>query len=209
MYIIKHIKDENATLQEGLILVGFFGVFILLSSMFRNYYVFNGFCMGLRGRKVLVSAMFNKIGKLSMKSLSRTNSGKLVTLISADILGLERGMINLPSFFSALGVNITCYFLIGFLFKDWMYVAIIVGVWVVMVGLQVLTARKLKPLQLAQSGKNDQRMKLVNDMVTGIRTIKSYGWENHYLSKILKIRKEQEVSVFKMNIISSMGLSIF
>jgi hypothetical protein len=59
------------------------------------------------------------------------------------------------------------------------------------------------------SGKNDQRMKLVNDMVTGIRTIKSYAWENHYLQKILQIRKEQEASALKMNIVKSMGLSIF
>jgi len=28
--------------------------------------------------------------------------------------------------------------------------------------------------------RNDERMKLVNDMVTGIRTIKAYAWENHY-----------------------------
>jgi len=27
---------------------------------------------------------------------------------------------------------------------------------------------------------NDERMKLINDMVTGIRTIKAYAWENHY-----------------------------
>jgi len=37
---------------------------------------------------------------------------------------------------------------------------------------------------------NDQRMKLVNDMIVGIRTIKSYAWENHYLNKILEIRKK-------------------
>jgi hypothetical protein len=35
---------------------------------------------------------------------------------------------------------------------------------------------------------NDNRMKLVNDLVTGIRTIKSYAWENHYLKKIKEIR---------------------
>ena len=35
---------------------------------------------------------------------------------------------------------------------------------------------------------NDGRMKLVNDMVNGIRTIKSYAWEHHYMKKIGKAR---------------------
>ena len=34
----------------------------------------------------------------------------------------------------------------------------------------------------------DERMKLVNDMVTGIRTIKVYCWEHHYMKKINEVR---------------------
>ena len=36
-------------------------------------------------RKTLVSAMYDKVSVLSMKSLTETNPGKLITLISADI----------------------------------------------------------------------------------------------------------------------------
>jgi len=89
--------------------------------------------MGIRGRKVLVTAMFNKVAKLSMKSLTRTNSGKLVTLISADILNLERSMTMSPVLFSAVALNLTCYCVIGIIFKSWVYVAIIAGVWFLMV----------------------------------------------------------------------------
>jgi hypothetical protein len=38
---------------------------------------------------------------------------------------------------------------------------------------------------------NDERQKLVNDMVVGARTLKSYGWENHYISKVKEVRKSQ------------------
>ena len=43
---------------------------------------------------------------------------------------------------------------------------------------------------------NDERQKLVNDMVVGARTIKSYGWEMHYLQKIKKARAGQVIYVF-------------
>jgi hypothetical protein len=57
----------------------------------------------------------------------------------------------------------------------------------------------MKDLQLSQASKNDQRMKLVNDMVNGIRTIKSYGWETHYLEKITEVRKLQRTEIMKAN----------
>ena len=120
-------------LRDGIMYISIFGASILIGSFLRGYYVFNGYMLGIRGRKVLVTAMFNKVAKLSMKSLTRTNSGKLVTLISSDILNLERSMTMTPMLFSAIALNITCYIVIGYIFQSWVYVAIIVGVWLLMV----------------------------------------------------------------------------
>lgn len=175
-------------MKDSIIYVSIFGISILLGSIMRGVYVFNGYMMGVRGRKVLVAALFNKVAKLSMKSLTRTNSGKLVTLISSDLLNLERNMTMSPMIVTAILLNITCYGIMAYLFESWVYVAIVAGVWIGMIILQVYTARFIKGYAIAQAGQNDQRMKLVNDMVTGIRTIKSYGWEDHFLAKIKEIR---------------------
>jgi len=45
-----------------------------------------------------------------------------------------------------------------------------------------------KKIKLKESVHNDTRQKLVNDIINGSRTIKSYGWENHYLDKIYESR---------------------
>lgn len=52
-------------------------------------------------------------------------------------------------------------------------------------------------------------MKLVSDMVSGIRTIKSYGWENHYQTKIDSVRNKQCQFVWGVNFYSSMGLTVY
>ena len=57
--------------------------------------------------------------------------------------------------------------------------------------------------------RNDERMKLINDMVTGIRTIKSYAWENHYLRKVREQRAVQVAHVFWLNLVGSLGFSLF
>jgi hypothetical protein len=46
-------------------------------------------------------------------------------------------------------------------------------------------------MKAKESQTNDQRLKFVNDMVTGARTTKGFGWENHFLEKLETIRKTQ------------------
>jgi len=52
-------------------------------------------------------------------------------------------------------------------------------------------------------------MKLVNDMVQGIRTIKCYGWETHYLKKINEVRDVQLNALLKINFLNTLGLSVY
>lgn len=49
----------------------------------------------------------------------------------------------------------------------------------------------------------------MSDVVVGARTIKCYGWENHYLKKLDKIRQDQVPNVFKMNVIATFGTSLY
>ena len=63
------------------------------------------------------------------------------------------------------------------------------GVWVILMILQYWSSECSKNLKAAESGMNDDRLKLVNDLVIGCRTIKCYGWENHYIQRINDIRK--------------------
>mmetsp|Transcript_41992 Transcript_41992/g.30229 ORF Transcript_41992/g.30229 Transcript_41992/m.30229 type:complete len:82 (-) Transcript_41992:178-423(-) len=58
-------------------------------------------------------AMFNKVSKLSMKSITKTNSGKLITLISSDLLIVEKGLAFSPLIFSSIVVNLLVFVLIA------------------------------------------------------------------------------------------------
>lgn len=57
--------------------------------------------------------------------------------------------------------------------------------------LQYASTNLIRKLKGIESGINDERLKLVNDMVVGCRTIKCYGWERYYIDKINQCRKRQ------------------
>jgi ABC-type multidrug transport system fused ATPase/permease subunit len=112
-FLINYLKDETAEVKQGIMLAAGFCLLVITSGLMRNYYVFQGYLMAIKVRKILISAMFDKVGLLSTKSLTETNSGKLVTLISSDIFGVERALSHSPIVFAAPIISLTAFILIG------------------------------------------------------------------------------------------------
>ena len=137
----------------------------------------------------MVAALYDKVVKLSIKSMAETNSGKLISLISADLFAVERGLSFFPILFAAPVVNIFAYVLLA-RSVGVVYTFVTFGFWILLMGLQYLSSILSNKLKMSESSINDERLKLVNDLVVGCRTIKCYGWENHYIERINALRKD-------------------
>lgn len=111
--MIAFIKDPDAPFVEGMKLVGIFIGAQFCAMVFRNRYILGGFETSIKVRRTLVAALYDKVVKLSMKSMTETNSGKLVSLISADLFGVERGLSFFPILFAAPIINFLAYVLLA------------------------------------------------------------------------------------------------
>ena len=49
---------------------------------------------------------------------------------------------------------------------------------------QIYCAKFVRSYKVQESGINDNRLKFINDIVVGIRTIKASAWEHKYLKKV-------------------------
>jgi ABC-type multidrug transport system fused ATPase/permease subunit len=79
--------------------------------------------------------MYDKVSRLSSESLAKTNSGKLVTIISADIQAIERQMQIIPMTLSSPLINLVVYIIIGTT-VSWEYSLIVFLAWVITIFLQ-------------------------------------------------------------------------
>lgn len=209
VYLIEFIRrPESGTLGEGVGLVAIFGALMMISALFKNVYIHSGYLCAMRIRKTLVTAMYLKISKLSMKSLTETNSGKLISIVSGDIQSVERPLAMVSQVIAAPFINLVAYIVLG-VTSGWRYSLITFLIWVVILVLQHYSSKQTKTFKGKESVCNDERMKLVNDMVNGARTIKCYGWENFYMTKIKAARATQKKYVFLQGLIGFLGLSFF
>ena len=108
-YLEDEDKDDP---NEAARLVGMYCGAILISVLLRNWYIYQGYIMSIEIRKILSQAVYDKVGRMSMRSLTETNSGKLITLTSGDIMQLERPLTLAPYFLASPFINLFCYILI-------------------------------------------------------------------------------------------------
>lgn len=58
------------------------------------------------------------------------------------------------------------------------------GVLLLAIPLNTMIARKMRTYQKTQMGNKDARVKLMNEILNGIRVIKLYAWETPFLEKV-------------------------
>lgn len=176
MKIIQFIKKEDGTIEEGVLWLSLFAVCLITQPLFRNKSFVDASRESIILRKVMISSMYDKVASLNMESIARTNSGKLVTILSSDLQAIERPMQLLPSTFASPFVNLVVYIIIGNTLS-WEYSLITFVTWIITIYFQMKAAQYGKKVLIQQASYNDERQKLVSDMVIGAKTIKSYGWE--------------------------------
>ncbi len=128
-YLISYLKDPEAPYTDGIWLICVYSAAVAVSTLFRNYYIFLGYVIAIKMRKAIVSAMYDKVGKLSTKSLTETNSGKLITIISGDVFNVERAICMLPLLPASPLVTLLCLFYIAW-GSSIEYAAITLAIWV-------------------------------------------------------------------------------
>ena len=131
-FLVNYIRDEDASYTEGIKLVAIFSVLSGTSQMMRGFYIHTGFMASIKMRRTLVAIMYDKVTRLSMKSLIATNSGKLISVISGDLFAAERSLSFICNIISFPIVNIVTYIIIG-LQSSWVNSAIVFGVWLIMI----------------------------------------------------------------------------
>ena len=112
--IINYIVDDEMEVKWGIIYVCIFTLLMFLSAYFRNRFIFEGYNTSLHLRKTITHALYNKIERLTVKSLTETDSGKVISIISGDLQAIARPLCFSSIILAAPFVNLTAYIVLAF-----------------------------------------------------------------------------------------------
>ncbi|XP_015781935.1 multidrug resistance-associated protein 1 [Tetranychus urticae] len=138
---------------------------------------------------IICASIFRKSLYLGAKAKKKVSSGKIVNLMTSDSQKFYSTMFSLNTLWS-IPVRIICSLLI--LYSELGYSAF-VAIFIV-IGTSLanrIISKRYKRLRQEHSKINDKRIESVYEILNSIRIIKFYAWEESFIKKTNKLRKEE------------------
>ncbi|XP_047908890.1 multidrug resistance-associated protein 1 isoform X5 [Anser cygnoides] len=169
--------------------------FVALSqTLLHQLYQRNNMLTAVKIKTAVVGLIYKKALTLANSSRRNYTTGEIVNLMSADVQQLMELTVNINLLWSAPFQIIMAVF---FLWKELGPSALAgVAVLLLVIPINALIAAKVKSLKKSQMRYSDQRVKLLSEMLHGIKILKLHAWEPAYQRKVTNIR-EREVGVLK------------
>uniref|UniRef100_A0A0N4ZYB8 Multidrug resistance-associated protein 1 n=1 Tax=Parastrongyloides trichosuri TaxID=131310 RepID=A0A0N4ZYB8_PARTI len=199
--MIDFVSDPKSSLWLGLS----YGILMFVVSELRsfcvNYYFYIMFRLGTKIQTTLTSAVYKKTLRLSNVARKDKTVGEIVNLMAIDIERFQMITSQVQQYWSSPFQIILALI---FLYNTLGYAAI-AGTFVmfVFVFLNYYLSVTIRKYQIAQMKYKDERVKMCNEVLNGMKVVKLYAWEIPMSEMIESIRKKELECIRKASIIRS------
>ncbi|KAJ8251178.1 hypothetical protein GJAV_G00218150 [Gymnothorax javanicus] len=192
--LIEFVNDSSAPSWQGYFYTGLLFLCTCVQTLILQKYFHVCFVTGMRLRSAIVGAVYRKALVITSAARRSSTVGEIVNLMSVDAQRFVDLITYINMVWSApLQVVLALYFLWQTLGPS---VLAGVAVMVLMFPINAVIAMKNKTFQVAQMKSKDNRIKLMNELLNGIKVLKLYAWELAFKDKVSEIR-ESELRVLK------------
>ncbi|KAL7751754.1 hypothetical protein RI367_002753 [Sorochytrium milnesiophthora] len=185
--------DPPPPLSTGLGMVLLLFVLQVTSTLATHAWQFHSQMVGLKARTALSSAVYAKALRLSNAARQKWSLGKVMNLVATDLPRIDNIASNGHILWAApVQIIVGSVFLFRFV-----GVAALGGLAVFTLFMPIQTAGMRVVTRKRRSGQliSDQRVKLTNELLQGIKIVKLLTWETPFFNKINTVRdKEVELS---------------
>ncbi|XP_065914062.1 ATP-binding cassette sub-family C member 4-like isoform X2 [Dysidea avara] len=185
----------------GITLISCLGV----STFTWTFYI--GDKLGMIHRIALVSTIYSKVLRLSQSTIGQLSIGHIVNLCSNDVQRFDTNFefINqvwaVPLFFP-----VVVYLLWREIGPSCLPALAVV---VLQPPLQFLLTRLVAKWRLKSAKVTDKRVKVMNEIISGMRLIKMYAWEWAFHEHVKKIRKKESKIITHASLIYGSSIGVF
>ncbi|XP_075710611.1 multidrug resistance-associated protein 1-like [Rhinoderma darwinii] len=192
--MIAFCEDRSEGVRTGYLLaLALLVVTILQTFILQLYQRFN-MLSAVKIKTAVAGIIYKKSLNLANSTRRKFTTGELVNLMSSDAQQLMDLTVNVNLLWSA---PFQIFMAIVFLWQE-LGASVLAGVavLVLIIPLNAYIAAKVKQLKKSHLKSKDQRIKLLNEILHGIKILKLYAWEPSYQRKVVDIR-EREMEVLK------------
>ncbi|KAM4729257.1 ATP-binding cassette sub-family C member 2 [Anableps anableps] len=205
--MISFTQNKSSYAWEGYLYAVLLLVVALLQSLFLQQYFQRCFVLGMKVRTALMAAVYKKALVMSNDNRKESTVGETVNLMSADAQRFNDVTNFIHLLWSCpLQIAVSIVFL-------WMELgpSTLAGlaVMVLMVPINGLLATRARKFQIENMKFKDKRMKIMNEMLNGIKILKLFAWEPSFQDQVENIRGKELKVMRKFAYLTAVSTFIF
>ncbi|XP_052284442.1 multidrug resistance-associated protein 1-like isoform X2 [Dreissena polymorpha] len=201
--LIDFTEDTTQPTWKGYVYsVGFFAVSVLQGLLMHNMY-HQSMTLGIKLRSTLISAIFKKSLRLSNQARTESTSGEIMNLMSVDAQNIKDLCEYMWCLWSGPLQIIVCVILLYYTVGFAMFAGL--GVMLLLTPVNLITTSKVQTYQKTMMEFKDSRIKLMTEILNGIKILKLYAWEMAFGEKITLIRGKELAMMYKEQMMYSIS----
>uniref|UniRef100_A0A8C9U6D6 ABC-type glutathione-S-conjugate transporter n=1 Tax=Scleropages formosus TaxID=113540 RepID=A0A8C9U6D6_SCLFO len=205
--LLGFMRDEDTPLWKGYFYASLMFLLSCLQSLFNHQYMYTCFTVGMRVKTAVMGLVYRKSLIISSAARKTCTVGEIVNLVSADTQKLMDFVVYFNAVWLApIEITLCLFFL-------WQHLgpSALAGIATVILifPLNGFIAKKRSKLQEVQMKFMDGRIKLMNEILNGIKILKFYAWEKAFLEQVLGYRQKELKALKKSQILYSISVASF
>ncbi|EFA03658.1 probable multidrug resistance-associated protein lethal(2)03659 [Tribolium castaneum] len=205
-WLVAKLMEEIINSKNEYYLYGFLVILVnFLSVIVGHFYHLKVQHLGMKIRISCCSLIYQKALKISKQVESESKMGKIVNLLSNDVNRFDLAPMHLINLivapFETLFVIFSLYATVG--------TTAVSGIvfLAVFMPLQMYMGKLTTTYRLKSATNTDRRIKLMNEIITGIKVIKMFVWEKLFVDIIEKARRLEVRQIRKISNIRALNVS--
>ncbi|KAJ9552037.1 hypothetical protein OSB04_016082 [Centaurea solstitialis] len=192
---VQYLNGRRDFENQGLILVAGFTISKMVGCFTQRHWYFKLQQAGIRARSAIVAMIYKKGLTISGQSKQGKSSGEIINLMAVDAERVGTYAWYMHDFWLAF---VQVGLALALLYRNLGLAGVASLVATVLVLLANLPLGNLQEkLQDDLMKSKDKRMKVTSEVLRNMRVLKLQGWEMKFLSKIVKLRDDEENALKK------------
>ncbi|CAH1987634.1 unnamed protein product [Acanthoscelides obtectus] len=166
----------------------------LMNILIAHPYMMGMLHLGMKLRVACCSLIYRKSLKLSKTALRDTTAGQVVNLLSNDVNRFDVAVLFAHQLWVGPIETVVCTY---FMYLQ-VGIAAAVGVLalIMFIPIQFYFGRQISKLRMRTALRTDERVRLMNEIISGIQVIKMYAWEKSF-AKLVHTARRLEINLIR------------
>eukprot|EP01064_Diplonema_japonicum_P011192 TRINITY_DN1846_c0_g1_i1.p1 TRINITY_DN1846_c0_g1~~TRINITY_DN1846_c0_g1_i1.p1 ORF type:complete len:1292 (+),score=330.90 TRINITY_DN1846_c0_g1_i1:83-3877(+) len=207
-YLLTWFKGDDSDLLEGSLLTAGFVACSFLVAVIHHQLFYYGMRTGWCCRMGCTALIHEKLLHSSYSGRMAHTNGKIMNLVSTDVLRFDQGMVYVQFMWVSLLDCVVCYYLMS-VNVGYGPAAAGVGVLAMVSLMQLNSARFLSRFRHETAQATDKRVSLTAQLLSGMLSVKAALWETPFQKMVSRIRRTEASWILKSQLVKAFNLGIY